>query len=284
MRSTLLLIGIMFGLVATLQAADIDVQLLGSVPLGAKPRQIVATADGQRIYVLTETGQVLLYDDNGQLQGNFEVGPDVTRIAPFGPNRLILQMSERKEMTVVALEPVVAINTADAPTLGNPDAPVAIVVFDDFECPYCARAVPLLKQAQSSYGDKVKLVYKNFPLSSHRNARTAATAALAAQRQGKFWPLYDLLYENYNQLNPQKIRDLAAQVGLDMARFDQDMKDQKLQQRIDADLQEGQQAGVHGTPTIFINGHLLQERSMAGFKQLIDAELTKLAAKDKESK
>jgi protein-disulfide isomerase len=122
----------------------------------------------------------------------------------------------------------------------------------------------------------VKLVFKNFPLAMHQHARAAAIASLAAQRQGKFWPLHDLLFENFNKLNPQKIRELAEQAGLDMNRFDQDQKDAKLQQRIDADIQEGQRVGVRGTPTIFVNGHLLQQRSLAALSQLIEAQLAKL--------
>jgi len=284
MRLSLFLCGLLFCLAGNLWADSIDVQMLGSVPLGAKPRQVTTTADGQKIYVLTEAGKVQMYSADGQFQGSFEVGPDVTNITPQGENRLILQMSDRQQMVFVALEAVVKISTEGAPTLGNPDAPVAIAVFDDFECPYCARAVPLLKQAQSAYSDKVKLVFKNFPLRMHHNARAAATAALAAQKQGKFWPLHDLLYENYNKLNPQKIRELAEQAGLDMTRFDQDRKDPKLQERINADMQEGQKIGVHGTPSIFINGRRLQQRSMAGFSQMIEAELAKLTPAGKPEK
>ncbi|APG27157.1 hypothetical protein A7E78_04485 [Syntrophotalea acetylenivorans] len=112
-------------------------------------------------------------------------------------------------MTLLALQPVVSLKTAGTPFLGAPEAPIEIAVFDDFECSYCARAVPLFKQVLETYPGKVKLVFKNFPLGMHKNSRAAATAALAAERQGKFWPLYDLLFENYNKLNPQKIHELA---------------------------------------------------------------------------
>jgi protein-disulfide isomerase len=276
MRLSLLLIGFALGLAGNLWAASIDVRLLGTVPLDAKPRQLTTTADGQRIYVLTDAGKVLMFNAEGQPQGSFEVGPEVSGITAQGANRLILQMTDRQQMVLVALDPVVDISTEGAPTFGPADAPVTIAVFDDFECPYCARAVPLLKDAQSAYPDKVKLVFKNFPLAMHQHARAAAIASLAAQRQGKFWPLHDLLFENFNKLNPQKIRELAEQAGLDMNRFDQDQKDAKLQQRIDADIQEGQRVGVRGTPTIFVNGHLLQQRSLAALSQLIEAQLAKL--------
>ena len=259
-----------------LLANSVDVQPIRRIALGETPRQVVATADGQRIYVLTEAGKVHLFSGDGQPQGSFEVGPEVTGLTPQGSNRLVLQAADKQEMVLVALQPVVAIDASQAPVLGNADAPVEIAIFDDFECPYCARAVPLLKQVLDTYPEKVKLVFKNFPLPMHKNARAAAVAGLAARQQGKFWPLHDLLFENYNQLSPQKIRELAQQAGLDMQRFDQAMADPQLQQQVNADMQEGQRIGVRGTPTIFINGRRLQQRSMQGFQQMIDAELTRL--------
>ncbi len=267
---------------APLLANSVDVRLLRSVPLGETPRQVVATADGQRIYVLTDAGKVHLFNAEGQSEGSFDVGPDVTGLTAQGSNRLVLQMAGRQELVLVALQPVVAIDTVGAPSLGNADAPVEIVIFDDFECPYCARAVPLLKEVLAAYPEQTRLVFKNFPLSIHKHARTAALAGLAAEQQGKFWPLHDQLFENYNRLNPQKIRELAEQVGLDMGRFDRAMADQQLQQQLNNDFQEGQRIGVRGTPTIFINGRRLQQRSMDGFKQMIEAELTKRKS-DKES-
>jgi protein-disulfide isomerase len=283
MKNSLLVILFLLFSATSLLANSVDVRLLKSVSLGEPPRQVVATADGQRIYVLTTAGKVQLYSADGQLQGRFEVGPEVTGITPQGADRLILQLAERQEMTLLALQPLVSLKTAGAPSLGAPDAPVEIVVFDDFECPYCARAVPLFKQVLETYPGKARLVFKNFPLKMHKNARAAAAAALAAERQGKFWPLHDLLFENYNKLNPQKIRELAKQVGLDMARFDQDINDQVLQQQINADLQEGQKVGVRGTPTVFINGRRLQQRNLAGFKQMIDAELAKATDTKRQS-
>lgn len=276
------LLGMLLGFAGSLGAETIDVSHLGTVDLEARPRQVVTSADGQRIYVLTEAGKVLLYSADGQAQGSIEVGPEVASITPQGPNRLILQMAERQQMTMIALEPVVNISQGGAPILGKPEAPVAITVFDDFECPYCAQTVALLKQAQGAYPEQVKLVFKHFPLPMHKNARTAAIASLAAQRQGKFWPLHDLLFENYQHLNPQKIRELAEQVGLDMERFDQDRQDLSLQQQIETDLQEGLRLGVQGTPTVFINGRLLQQRSMAALSELIERELARLPEAAKE--
>lgn len=107
----------------------------------------------------------------------------------------------------------------------------------------------------------------------------AATAALAAGRQGKFWEFHDQLFKNYNQLNDQKISEIARSLGLDEAEFEKAMADRALQTAIRQDMLDGRQAGVRGTPTIFINGRLLRDRTVQGFQTVIDAELQKLGQK-----
>jgi len=280
MKRSLFAILILLVSSTNLFADSIDVNLVKSVSLGETPRQVVTSADGQRIYILTTTGRVQLYSADGDLQGDFEVGPEVTGITPQGPDRLILQLADRQQINLLTLQPRVSIKTAGSPSLGAPDAPVTIAIFDDFECPYCARTVPLLKQVLDAYPGKVNLVFKNFPLGMHKNARNASVSALAADRQGKFWPLHDLLFENYKKLNPEKIRELAEQAGLDMKQFDLDKSDPVLQQKINEDLQEGQKVGVRGTPTVFINGRRLQKRNLEGFKRIIEEELTKATSKE----
>lgn len=121
----------------------------------------------------------------------------------------------------------------------------------------------------------MKLVFKNFPLRNHKFAWPAAIAALAANKQGKFWELHDQLYENYNRLSDQKIREIAQQVGLDMEKFDQDMKDPELKAIVERDFQEGARVGVRGIPTIFVNGRQLKNRSFQGFQAAIEKELAR---------
>ena len=125
------------------------------------------------------------------------------------------------------------------------------------------------------YSKEMKLVFKNFPLRNHKFAWPAAIAALAANKQGKFWELHDQLYENYNRLSEQKIRKIAQQVGLDMEKFDKDMKDPKLKAMVERDFQEGARAGVRGIPTIFVNGRQLRNRSFQGFQAAIEKELAR---------
>ncbi|MBW2581426.1 MAG: thioredoxin domain-containing protein [Deltaproteobacteria bacterium] len=126
-----------------------------------------------------------------------------------------------------------------------------------------------------SYHKEMKLVFKNFPLRNHKFAWPAAIAALAANKQGKFWELHDQLYENYNRLSDQKIREIAQQVGLDIEKFDKDMKDPELKAIVERDFQEGARAGVRGIPTIFVNGRQLKNRSFQGFQAAIEKELAR---------
>ena len=121
----------------------------------------------------------------------------------------------------------------------------------------------------------MKLVFKNFPLRNHKVAWPAAIAALAANKQGKFWELHDQLYENYNRLSDQKIREIAQQVGLDMEKFDKDMKAPELKAIVERDFQEGARIGVRGIPTIFVNGRQLKNRSFQGFQAAIEKELAR---------
>jgi protein-disulfide isomerase len=128
-----------------------------------------------------------------------------------------------------------------------------------------------------AYPDKVKLVFKNFPLRNHRHAMKAASAALAAESQGKFWEFHDQLFKNYNRLNDKFIDDIATVLQLNQEPFEKRMNSPEVRQQIQQDLEDGQKAGVRGTPTIFINGRLLQDRSLNGFKTIIDGELKKNA-------
>ncbi|NOY52220.1 MAG: thioredoxin domain-containing protein [Deltaproteobacteria bacterium] len=125
------------------------------------------------------------------------------------------------------------------------------------------------------YPTQVKLVKKSFPLRMHRNARPAAIAALAAGEQGKFWEFNDKLFQNQRFLSDQKYLEIARELGLDMDAFRKSLKDPQLQAMIAKNIRDGADVGVTGTPTIFINGVRLRDRSIAGFRRVIDAQLKK---------
>jgi protein-disulfide isomerase len=164
-----------------------------------------------------------------------------------------------------------------SPVMGKHDAPVTVVEFSDFQCPYCARVQPDLKALMQKYPDKVKLVFKHFPLDFHQNARPAAIAAMAAQEQGKFWEMHDILFQNQATLGSTNMEDFAKQAGLDVERFKKDYaaKAAEYDQRVAADLQLGAQSGVQGTPSLYIGGKKVRDRSVAGMSAMVEDALKK---------
>ena len=124
--------------------------------------------------------------------------------------------------------------------------------------------------------DKVNIVIKHFPLANHKFARRAASVALAADRQGKFWECHEKIFENYRTINEAKMQEIATEIGLDLERLNKDAIDPAIQNLINRDLNNGRQSGVRGTPAIFVNGKRLNNRSLAGFQQAVDAALRKM--------
>jgi len=159
----------------------------------------------------------------------------------------------------------------DAQVKGPKDAKVTIVEFSDFQCPFCKQATPLVDDALKAYPKDVNLVFKQFPLTSiHPYALPAAKAAVAAGKQGKFWQMHDIMFENNTQLTQDKLKEYAGKIGLDVARWEKDVASPEVQAQIDRESQEARAADVTGTPTIFVGGKRLQNRSPDGFKQAIE--------------
>jgi len=125
------------------------------------------------------------------------------------------------------------------------------------------------------YKDQLKIVIKHFPLESHKFARIASQASLAAHNQGKFWEFHNKLFENYDSINDDKIEQIAIELKLDMDKFHSDINLPEIQQIINRDIQNGKEIGVTGTPTMFINGKLINPRTFDDFKKKIESELKK---------
>ena len=149
------------------------------------------------------------------------------------------------------LEPIGARDHARGPE----ESPVTLVKYGDYECPYCGELHPVLKELQETAGERVRLVFRHFPLDSvHPRARRAALAAEAAASQGRFWEMHDLLYENQDELSDEDLTRYAAELGLDLQRFEDDLANEDLAWRIEEDRLGGERAGVGGTPALFLNG------------------------------
>jgi protein-disulfide isomerase len=165
------------------------------------------------------------------------------------------EKAEIQELFALRYDPKrkVSLDTSEAPVRGAPMAKVTIVEFSDFECPHCAAAHPVLSRVLQQFDGKVNLVFKHFPLDSHKNAVPAALGAVAAGKQGKFWEMADALFEHQRELSPEKVRELAQKLGLDMARFDDDVAAEATRARVESDKKEGVSVHVQGTPTLFVN-------------------------------
>ena len=174
----------------------------------------------------------------------------------------------------VMLEPPRQKIAGSGPDKGPASAPIEMIEFSDFQCPFCLRANPTVTQVLNTYGDRIHFIYRHFPLPNHPNARPAAEAASCAAEQGKFWPYHDRLFANPGKLSDADLKQDAADLGLDGAKFNACVDSHKFKSQVDADVQAGSEAGVNGTPAFFING-----RAVSGaqpydlFKRIIDEEL-----------
>jgi len=212
---------------------------------------------------------------------------------PAGGSKELVERIEKLEKKVAALEkkgPAAAqrpqreaqteaykipLAASDA-KMGASDAKVSVVIFSDYQCPFCARVDPLLHDVvkDPELKDKVEVVFKHFPLSFHKDAKPASKAAMAAAEQGaeNFWKMSEKLYANQKALTPENFSVWAGEIGLDVKKFEQDLKanDAEYEKRIQNDISVGQSAAkVRGTPSIFVDGWELRQRSVDGVKQLI---------------
>lgn len=243
--------------------------------LPESPVDIVHSLDGKYVFILTQNQTVHIYTSTGKLEGSIPVDKGVTAIdiAPRAET-LYLINQDKNDFSALSIDFIQDINTSGSPFLGPENAPVTIALFTDFECPYCRKIEPLIAEVHKRNPETVKIVFKNMPLQFHKFADPAARAALAAGKQGKFWGFHDELFAG-EQLNLQTIDAAAVKLELDMEKWKKDMASQEIRQKIYTDIQDAKQAGVTGTPTIFINGRLLKNRSLQGFQELIDKELKK---------
>ena len=187
---------------------------------------------------------------------------------------LMKELHPRYPVTMALRAPTVEVATEGKPSLGPANAPVTLVEFSDFQCPYCRQAQGTLKQLMAAYEGKIKLVYRDFPLRSiHPQAQKAAEAAQCAAEQQQFWPYHDKLFTS-TSLQMDDLKKFAQELGLNVEQFMSCLDSGKTAAGIDADMQDGQRAGVNATPSFFVNGYPLSgAASYERFKELVDAAL-----------
>lgn len=176
--------------------------------------------------------------------------------------------SEKRQLVIVG----------DAPTKGPQSAPVKIVGWFDFQCPYCSRVGPTLQQIRYEYGDRVQIAFKHLPLPMHAKARGAHAAAEAAHRQGRFWGMHDKILSDLRGLGSRQYLSYARELGPDLEKFKQDLTSSAVKERIEGDMSQAERLGVHGTPAFFVNGRFLSgAQPFPVFERLIEEELAAVA-------
>jgi protein-disulfide isomerase len=178
----------------------------------------------------------------------------------------------------ILLEPLRIEVAAVGPARGPAGAPVTIVEFSDFQCPFCARLIPTVEQVLAKYGDKVRLVFRQFPLTFHAHARKAAEASLCAHEQDGFWALHDAMFQNQAQLAEAELKTKAAALGMNAEAFAACLDSGKYAGQVDEDLAAGGAAGVSGTPALFINGRFISGAvPLEDITSVVDDELRRKA-------
>jgi protein-disulfide isomerase len=242
--------------------------------LDSTPIDIKMSAEGRWLYVLTKTGEFRVYSYQGAFIGKFDVDKSFDQIEPGGTDEEVyLKSSKKKMIQVIDVTLQHAIQIDNSPFKGRPDAPVTIIEYTDFECPYCARLQSMFDELLRKYPNEIKIVYKSYPLSSHRNSAKAARIAMAAHAEGKFWPVHNRIFENYRRLNDNLLNQIRSEFGFDTPKFEAVMNSAEVTAKIQSDINQGKNIGVKGTPTVFINGRQLRNKSFEGFKQAIDQAL-----------
>jgi protein-disulfide isomerase len=247
------------------------------------PDALEKTEVTDKVPAPTDADVQKVYDENkAQLQGQTleQIKPRIVEYLKnqkVGERRaaFIGELKKKYKTSDTLKPPVVVVDTAGRPEKGGgAKAPVTIVYFSDYECPFCGKGEASVDEVMKAYGDKIRLVFRDYPLPMHANARPAAEAANCANAQGKFWDYHAKLFANQSALGADKLVAYAEQVGLDKAKFADCVAKKPYTAAIDKDIADGQKVGVNGTPAFFINGRSLSgAQPFEKFKEVIDDEL-----------
>jgi protein-disulfide isomerase len=256
---------------------------------GSTPAQYVDGEIARRMKPVSDTDVAVFYGENrGQMQGRSlqDMSPLIRRFLEDRAREtaraaLVAELRMEGPDVRVMFEPPRAVLAVapDDPSLGPANAPVTLVEFSDFQCPFCQRVAPTLKELRSRYGDRIRIVWKDFPLTQiHPEAFDAAQAGLCAQEQGKFWDYHDRLFANQAALQRDALKKYAADTGMDAATFSACLDSNKYQARVQASLDAGSRLGIGSTPTTYINGRAVTgAQPLEAFTAIIDEELQRVA-------
>ncbi len=252
---------------------------------GISADELIRVEVDAKVPAVTEADQKEFYEKNKPRFGNTPEADALKQIeAGLRQQRardrrmvFVKELRDKVGVQILLDPPRVAVNAAQDPAKGPAAAPVTIVEFSDFQCPYCSRVNPTLKQVEEKYGDKLRVVFRDFPLVQiHKDAAKAAEAGECAHEQGKFWEMHDRLFANQSKLQVEALKQTATEIGLDAEKFNQCLDSAKYASEVQQDVDEGARYGVTGTPAFFINGRLLSgAQPLEAFTELIDEELSR---------
>jgi len=210
---------------------------------------------------------------SGKVAGE-EVTVDTNTVAPTAPTAPTAEPTPAEYAASLTKQDIEV--KSDEYVRGNASAPVAIIEYSDFECPFCSRVQPTIEQLLDEYEGQVKLVFRHFPLSFHASAQKAAEASECAGVQGKFWEMHDKMFDNQQSLSVDSLKGYAKDLGLNTSKFNSCLDDGTYAQKVKDDMSEGSQLGVSGTPGTFVDGMLVSgARPYAYFQAVVDLALTK---------
>ena len=252
---------------STLRASSI-----GTWTLSVTPLDFVQSLDNQLVFVLGDDSKVHIYSVDGVEKGSIPVAKETVAIDIAPRGEMLYLVDSNKNYTALDISFAQDIDTTGSPFIGKKDAPVTLVVFSDFQCPFCSKVQPLLDKVLEDNPDKLKIVFKHLPLQMHKQARPAALASIAAQEQGKFWEMHDALFAASKNLNKEAIEKAAADIGLDMEKFKKDWNSPAVEAKLKKDMMDAGKAGVGGTPSLYINGRQVKGRADV-LQKMIDQEL-----------
>lgn len=257
-------------------ADNIEWKMIKEVNLDKPPIDVVMSYDGAYAFILTSKAIVVYSRKEDKIVNRIPVDKTYDRIS-FSKvsNEFILTSKDSKSLSFYKITPIYNINIDNQPYVGASDAPVTIVIYDNYQCSACKRFSGFVSDVLKHYAEQVRVVIKFYPNPKDELAKKAAAAAMAAQMQGKFWDFHKALFENQADLDDDKILFIANNLALDVEKFKTDMKSQDIAAFIDRNIDEGKKLRIGVTPTVIINGRHLERNDYALLIGTIETELKK---------
>lgn len=258
---------------------DLNWSVVASWPIPAKPLDLAQSLDNKKVFILGADAKVYIFTADGKQLGALPVDPNVKAIDIAARGEMLYLVNNKNNTyTAIDISFNQKIDITGAPIRGKADAPVTLVLFSDFECPWCSKLEPVLAELLAQNPNTLRIAFKQLPLPTHQQAESAALAAIAAHKQGKFWEMHDALFQN-TTWTANTVDETALRVGLNMEQYRTDLANPQTKAQLTKDKNDAQIADVTSTPSIFINGRLVRDRSLPGLQKIVAEALAATEAK-----